>query len=155
MDDPIKGFGVFSEYARRRLSYATGIGQATFSKTHASVKASAQVFEKLVVDLATASDKILRKHGKNIINKQFATKRFSDIMIDMFALACVISRVSTSVEEQGAEKAARELEILEVFTGQVRRRCRGNFRKIDKNDDELIKSLAEYAYENAYTWDNL
>jgi len=36
----------------------------------------------------------------------------------------------------------KELEILEVLSGQVRRpRAFGTSRKIDDNDDELIKSL--------------
>ena len=79
-------------------------------------------------------------------------------MIDLFVLACVLSRVSTSLQEsgekQGDSKGAQEIEILNVFAGQVRRRTKGNFNKIDDNDDELIKSLAESALENEkYLWD--
>ena len=75
-------------------------------------------------------------------------------MIDLFVHACVLSRVSTSVQEKGEKGAEKELEILNIFTGQVRRRTKGNFNKIDDNDDELIKSLADQALQNEkYLWD--
>lgn len=120
------------------------------------MKAYAQVLEECTRNLATAVDRILRKHGKNIVDMQFATRRLADIMVDLFALACTISRVSTSVHEKGKDKAQKELEILAVLSGQVSRRVRSNFGKIDDNDDELIKALADHACaEEKYSWDNL
>ncbi len=156
IEDPIKGFGVLSDYARRRISHATGYGKATMTKGHPDLQDYAEVFEQLTLQLAAAVDRILRKHGKAIIEKQFATRRLADIMIDLFALACVISRVSTSITENGKDKAGKEMEILQVFCGQVSRRVRSNFGKIDDNDDELIKSLADHAFaEERFVWDNL
>ena len=153
--DPIKGFGVLSEYGLKKLSQKTGVGQ-TSMQVHEKIRSAANIFEESVRDLALAADRIIRKHKKAIIGKQFATKRLADIMIDLFVLACVISRVDSSVKEHGTEKTAKEIEILEVFSGQVRRRTKSNFGKIDDNDDELIKSLADHALENEkYVWDNL
>lgn len=157
-NDPIKGFGVISEYARRRVGQTTGVGarKAVFSKLDPSLASQKEIFEDGVRDLAAAADRILRKHGKNIIGKQFATKRLADIMIDLFVLACVLSRVDSSIKEHGAQNAYKELEILQVFAGQVRRRTKSNFGKIDNNDDELIKSLADHAFENEkYVWDTI
>lgn len=156
--EPIKGFGLLSEYGLKRFSQATGVGgnKKTLGKIHPSLKPQATIFEEGVRDLSAAADRILRKHGKAIIGKQFATKRLADIMIDLFVLACVISRVTSSIEENGAEKAAKEVEILNVFAGQVRRRTKSNFGKIDDNDDELIKSLADHALQSEkYAWDTL
>ena len=77
-------------------------------------------------------------------------------MIDLFVLACVISRVTKAIETKGAEKAQKEVEILAVFCGQVSRRVKGNFHKIDDNDDELIKGLSDHAcQEERYIWDTL
>ena len=158
-DNPIKGFGVISEYARRRASLATNVlkrEKAGFSKLHPALEKQQIVFQELTRDLATAVDRVLRKHGKEIIGKQFASRRLADMMIDLFMLACTLSRVSTAVSEKGAAAVTKELEILEVLTGQVRRRVRSNFAKIDENDDELIKSLADHALDaEGYIWDNV
>lgn len=154
--DPIKGFGVLSDYARKRVSQATGMGRANFSKIDSAISIQAKIFEEGTRDLAAATDRILRKHGKNIIGKQFAIKRLADIMIDLYVLSTVISRVDSSIKKIGVKAAAKEIEILSVFAGQVRRRTKGNFNKIDDNDDELIKSLAEHAFvSDGYTWDTI
>ncbi len=156
--DPIKGFGLLSDYARRRASLATNVGRdkGSFTRLHPELRDSAEVFESATRDLATAADRILRKHGKRIVDMQFATRRLADIMIDLFVLACVLSRVDSSLKRVGVEKAAMEREILEVFAGQVRRRVKSNFGKIDDNDDELIKRLADDAFEReGFGWDNL
>lgn len=156
--DPIKGFGVMSDYAKKRLTSATGIGgtKKKFTKLNPALKDQAAIFEEATRDLAAAADRILRKHGKDIINKQFATKRLADIIIDLYVLGCVLSRVNTSIEDNGLEGAAKEIEILNVFAGQTRRRIKGNFGKIDDNDDDLITSLADHALEiEGFKWDNL
>jgi len=157
-NDPIKGFGVMSEYALRRVTQTTGVGskKSTFTKLDPSIKAQGEIFEEGTRNLAQAADRILRKHGKNIIGKQFATKRLADIMIDLFALSAVLSRVDASIKKNGLNGALREIEILQVFSGQVKRRTQSNFGKIDNNDDELIKSLADHAFENEkYIWDSI
>jgi alkylation response protein AidB-like acyl-CoA dehydrogenase len=157
-NDPIKGFGVLSEYALKRASLVTGIGRAKsrFTRLHTCLRDQAEIFEDATSKLAAATDRILRKHGRQVIERQFATKRLADIMIDLFVLACVLSRVNASIEANGEESAARELDILRVFAGQVRGRVNRNFGKIDDNDDELIKALADHACEQEqFSWDVL
>ncbi len=157
-NDPIKGFGTISEYALRRMTQEVGVGaaKASFTKLSPLLRKEAEIFEEGVRLLARGADKILRKHGKEIIGKQFATKRFADIMIDLFVLSAVLSRVDASVKANGEAGSKKEREILEVFAGQVRRRTKSNFNKIDENDDDLIISLATHALENErYVWDTL
>jgi acyl-CoA dehydrogenase family member 9 len=157
-DDPIKGFGVLSNYALKHASLMTGIPRAKsrFTLLDPALRESANVFETSTRHLAAAVDRILRKHGKNIIGKQLASRRLANIMIDLFALACTISRVSSSVAEKGTEGAVRELDILKIFANQVDRRVRHNFGLIDINDDELIKGLADFAFEQEkFSWDNI
>jgi alkylation response protein AidB-like acyl-CoA dehydrogenase len=158
-EDPIKGFGVISEYARRRASLATSYikrDKAVFTRLHPAVAPQGEAFEEMTGELATSVDLTLRKHGKNIIGKQFASKRLADMMIDLFILASTLSRVSTAVQEKGAASVTRELEILQVFTSQAQRRFRDNFAQMGRNEDELVKSLANHALDlDGYTWDNV
>ncbi|TFG37603.1 MAG: acyl-CoA dehydrogenase, partial [Candidatus Aminicenantes bacterium] len=157
-DDPIKGFGILYEYAKQRATWATGlpVSNPRLSKAHVALQTEAEIFEGIARDLAAMTDRLLRKHGKGIIGKQFATRRLADVMIDLFVLGCVISRVTASIEANGQDGAAEETEIATVFAGQALGRAKRNFRKIDDNDDELIKHLADSTYERGgYGWDVL
>ena len=157
-DDPIKGFGLLYDYARRRANWATGLpaDKSSLTRAHLLLRPQAETFEDLTRHLAAMTDRLLRKHGKNIVGQQFATRRLADVMIDLFVLACVLSRVTASLEQKGEAGARHELEIARVLAGQVQRRAAANFRLIDENDDDLVKSLAERAYEvGGYEWDVL
>jgi len=158
MKHPIKGFGVLTDYALKKVSLATNLGRAkgSFSQLKPILGPYATIFENGVRDLASATDRILRKHGREIIHKQFATKRLANIMIDLFVLACVLSRVHTSIVDNGLAVAEKELEILQVFSRQAQGRIRRNFNLIDYNDDEQLKSLAKHAFDaQGYTWDSI
>lgn len=153
---PIKGFGVLSDYAFKRVSQSVGVSgeKGSFTKLNSALAEQGAILEEGTRNLTIAADRILRKHGKKIIEKQFATKRLADIMIDLFCLAAVLGRVNSAIEESSAEACAKELEIARVFAGQVARRVSGNFGKIDNNDDELIISLANLSLETEnYKWD--
>jgi alkylation response protein AidB-like acyl-CoA dehydrogenase len=156
-NDPIKGFGVLSDYARKHAQLRTGRGGAArLQDLHDEIRPQADAFEKQTRFLAQATDRILRKHGKNIIGKQFATKRLAEIMIDLFVMACTLSRVQASIDAMGAEKASKEIEILHVFTREARVRIKRNFRRIDNNEDELLKALADDAFQaERFRWDTI
>jgi alkylation response protein AidB-like acyl-CoA dehydrogenase len=163
--DPIKGFGVLSDYALRvaairapqqigdRLGERFG-EKLTWKHLHPALQQTAEHFEEATRELAWVSDRVLRRHGRHIIDKQFALKRIADILIDLFVLAAVMSRVDGSIKKHGEEQAARELEILRIFARRARGRIRGNLRRVDVNDDELVKTLADDAFEReGYGWD--
>src|SRR5687768_4203433 len=62
-NDPIKGFGVLSEYALRRAAMATGINRegTAFTKLDPALKECQLVFEDGTRDLAASTDRLLRK----------------------------------------------------------------------------------------------
>jgi acyl-CoA dehydrogenase family protein 9 len=158
LDHPVKGFGVLSDYARRRASLATGIRRpkGRWTLLVPQVAEEAAVFEECARGLAIATDRLLRKHGKKIVEAQLPTKRLADVMIDLFALGAVLARVSTRIEDQGEAGAATEREIVKVLAHQVERRAVANFAAMEHNEDAGIDKLADHVLEaGRYTWDNL
>ena len=156
-NEPIKGFGVLSDYARKHASLRTGIGGGgNFDGLNEAIQDQAQIFEEETRYLAQAADKILRKHGKGIIGKQFASHRLAEIMIDLFVMAATISRVQASIDAKGVDGAALEINILKTFTRAAKVRIKRNFRRIDSNDDEMLKALADDAFEaEGFRWDTI
>jgi alkylation response protein AidB-like acyl-CoA dehydrogenase len=156
--DPIKGFGVLSDYAMKQATIRTGlVGEKRgWTLLHPALHQQAEQFEEESRELAWVADRVLRRHGRAIIDKQFALRRIADILIDLFVLASILSRVNAAVEERGEREASRELDILRIFARRARSRIRGNLRRVDVNDDELVKGLADDAVEReAYAWDVL
>ena len=146
INHPLKGLGLVGEYALRKVQQRV-MGES-ITKSHPRLKKLAAILEEYAVEFSTQVDVLLRRHGKKIHLMQFAQKRIADIAIDMYAMACVLSRVTRSLEEKGGvEKCEIELAIAEAFFLRANRRVRDNFQAIDRNDDDAMKFLAEKAYE--------
>lgn len=157
-NDPIKGFGVLSDYALRRATLATGIRREhfQFTKLPEVLKAEQEVFESATRELAEATDRILRKHGKGIIGKQFASARLADVMIHLFVFASVLSRVTSSIQKHGVNGAQREIQICRAFGFRVRRHMQIFLHEMEENADEDVKGLADHAFElERYQWDTI
>jgi len=157
-NDPIKGFGVFSDYALRRARLTANVKRekGKFSKLHPALSDQAATLEDGTRELALAAERALRRYGKKIIGQQFATRRLADVLIDLYALSCVTARVHTAIVDHGAERAARQIEIAKTLSHQVRRRVAANLEGLDYNADAHLKALADDAFEaEKYRWDNL
>jgi alkylation response protein AidB-like acyl-CoA dehydrogenase len=141
-NNPIKGFGVLSGYASRRVREATGVGTDRIGYALSpAMRKAAEVYEKYVVELSRTADALLRRHGKKIADQQHAQKRVADLAIDLFVGLCTISRADALVKAShpAAEQAVL---IAETFTRQARRRMSRNVRGLDRNDDAAIERLA-------------
>ncbi len=157
-NDPIKGFGVLSDYALRRAKLTANVARekGRFTRLHPALQEQAQVVEDGTRELALVAEKMLRRFGKKIIGQQFCTRRMADVLVDLYALSCVLARVHTEISDHGAEKSARQMEIARALAGQVRRRVHENFAALEDNSDDLLKALADDAFEaERFRWDNV
>jgi len=146
MREPIKGFGLLSEFAIHKVR--TVMGRERLTRVHPALKRESVIFEEYVGELAKNAEKVLRKHGKDIAEMQFTQRRIADLVTDLYAMAAVLSRATASLEARGEEGAAQELELATAFCDQASHRLKRNVRGFDDNDDEARKTIANKAYES-------
>lgn len=151
---PLKGLGPVTDYVSRRIKRT--IASDTISKADPNLKKYAAMIEEYSSEMAGQVDVLLRRHGNKIHLRQMAQKRIADIAIDLYAMTCVLSRVTRAIAEKGEAQCALELSIIESFFHRANRRIRGNFKGIDKNDDDSIHAICEKIYElGKYPFDSL
>lgn len=152
MREPIKGFGLLSDFAIRKARSA--LGRERMTRTHPLLSREAVLFEEYTAELARNVDKVLRKHGKEIAEMQYTQRRIADMAMELYALAACLSRTSRAIERRGEEGARRELDLTTVFANAVEKRLEGIVRSFEKNDDELRKAVAGRTYaDGGYPFD--
>jgi acyl-CoA dehydrogenase family protein 9 len=142
--EPIKGFGLLSEFAIRKAR--TALGRERLTRAHSLLNREVVVFEQGVADLAKNVDKVLRKHGKDIAEMQYTQRRVADMAIELYAIAAVLSRTTRAIDRRGEEGARRELDCASTFVAASERRLAEITLAFDRNDDELRKAMASRAY---------
>ena len=151
--EPIKGFGLLSDFAIQRVR--STLGRERLTRCHDALKREAVVFETFVGELAKNTDKLLRKHGRDIAEMQLAQRRVSDLVTDLYAVASVLSRTTRAIDRLGEEGARREIEMCVAFCGRAEHRMKREMREFDANDDDIAKAIAAEAYKDVdgYPWD--
>jgi acyl-CoA dehydrogenase family member 9 len=98
-----------------------------------------------VKQLRDAGEAALRRHGRQIVEREFVQKRLADAIADIYAQIAVLSRVTSILEDQGVELSGQERHIAQTFCARAADRVRSNFGQLEKNDDERIVALAKLA----------
>merc|ERR1719295_8351 len=131
ISNPVANFGVVLGEVAKRGKGAIGIGPGNVlgDKVHPNLSDSAALTCKAIDSFGQTIEKVLIKHGKNIINEQFILNRLANATIDIYANTCVLSRCSKSISE-GLESAHQEEIMTKVW-------CRQSYDRIMDNLDEL------------------
>lgn len=153
-NNPIKGFGLLTDYAGRRITNMTSLGQKRIiGAVPEELRDDALIFEKYSLELGRMTDVLLRRHGKAIINRQLALQRTADVSIDLFVGLCVLSRV-TAMTADDSEQYRQAISIAHLFSQQAKRRMNRSLRAMLRNEDESNKSLATHICDvGGYSWD--
>ena len=151
---PIKGFGVLSGYASKKISQYTPIGRQTLTQVHPSLGDQAQVLEQLVSKIAQSVESTLRTHGKAIIGQQLVTKRLADSAMEVFVAMCVLSRITSLMESKGAAACQEEHRIAKVYVHYAATRVGNHLRALTDNADKELCGVADAVLsEGRYRWD--
>lgn len=155
-NDPIKGFGVLSEYASKKVGLITSIGRSRCEGIAASLQRETTALEQGVAALAQSVEMVLKRYRKGIIEQQLATKRLADAAMDLFVGMCVLSRVSTLIAERGEAACKDEIAIAKVFTHHSRGRISASLRGLVRNaDSEALRLADSILSKGGYGWDVL
>lgn len=155
-NDPIKGFGVLSSYASKKIGQYTPIGRQTLTQTHPALTQEAHLVEEGVAKFAQSVESTLRTYGKGIIGQQLVTKRLADSAIALFVDLCVLSRVTALIHEKGIDRSQSEVHLCKYHVHQSAARVAAHLKALNDNRDHNLCALADSVLEGGkYSWDVL
>src|SRR6266853_44328 len=147
LKDPIKSLGLLRDYGRRKVRQTLPYGRTQITKAHESMRKQVANVEDAVQELASLTESVLRRHGREIVEKQFATRRLADVGIDLMGMLAVIARTSALIERRGISKCENELNMALAFCTDAHHRVHQSFHAASHNNDEEIKAIADHSLE--------
>ena len=141
---PMKNMGLLSEFMVGRVRSALGVpgGDTIDIPMHSRLQPHRKYFEKHVAELSAATDAAIMAHRKQLIDRQMLVERLSNMAIELYARACVLSRTQRLIRERGLEAVARELNLCDLFCVQSGRRFRENRESLQSPQDATRRSIA-------------
>jgi acyl-CoA dehydrogenase family protein 9 len=147
LQDPIHRFGAIGNYLAGRAKGT--LAKPAFTRVHAALGEEAELVAGQVYALARAVEWALRKHGREIIERQYVQERLANAAIDLFMATATLSRATSELERAGGDEGAvaAELDCARVFVHMAYRRARRSIRAVRANQDERMSAIAARATE--------
>jgi acyl-CoA dehydrogenase family protein 9 len=146
LSDPIKGFGLLTDFAVHYMKER--IKTERLPDVSPSLANAKSEFEEWAKNLQITTERVLMKHGKEIIKKQIIQRRLADCAIDLFAIVAAISRTEQCLQNKGEANCQIQILYCNTFCEQAWRRIRRNLLMIDKNNDADVLKIAEQVIED-------
>jgi acyl-CoA dehydrogenase family member 9 len=136
--------GVLLDYVGGRIKREVRPDRLTHA--HRELERLAAPVADQVKRLREVSESLLRRHGREVVERQFQLKRLADAVSDIYAQIAVLSRVTSIFEDHGVEPSGQERYIAETFCTRAAARVRASLDRIESNDDERGIAIAKLAY---------
>jgi acyl-CoA dehydrogenase family protein 9 len=145
LSEPVRTLGVVADYVGGRIRREVRPDRVT--RAHDELRSLADPISDQVKELAAVSERALRKHGKDILYRQFLQKRLADAVADIYAQIAVLSRVTSIFDDQGVEVSGQERYIAATFCTRAASRVNSNLRQVEQHDDDRMTAIAKLAYK--------
>ena len=139
---PLRNLGLISGFAASRIASRFGGTPTLDVAVHPRLDAHARHFEKHVLELKDASERLVRAYRSQIVERQQELERLTDMAIELFATACVISRTQRLLGERGEAGCAHELALCDLFIVEAGRRFRASRGALQSPQDEGRRTVA-------------
>jgi len=151
LKNPLDQLGVLTDFAIHRIKDT--VVTEKLSDVHEALTDEADKFAEYAKELHLGVEKVLAKYRKDIIHQGFLLARLADMMIDLFGMVAVISRLDSLLKQEGEVKAKHELTMGKAYCEQAWRRIRRNSRQLEDNIDDWRREIAHEVYESGgYRW---
>jgi acyl-CoA dehydrogenase family protein 9 len=155
-NEPIKGFGILSNYVGSKISQKTMLGIPELEVPE-ELKEFSQITERMATSLARVSEKLVKTHKKDIVEKQLEVKRVAEIALSTFISLCVITRVKSRLPHCSENEKKTLLNIVKCFTLENRRTSSNLIRRIEKGSEDIeLNQIANFILEESnFPWDSM
>lgn len=148
LNDPIKSLGVLTNFAKSRLNKM--MSSRSLTKVHPDLEDYAEHFSSMMSGFAIQVENVLIKYGKNIIDHELPQARLSNMVIQLYAIACVLSRTTSILEDDKIPEERKDYvkKLTRYICHDARRKFVADLKGMSKNFDHTIKAVSEHVCNN-------
>jgi acyl-CoA dehydrogenase family protein 9 len=140
LKDPIKQMGLLTDYARDRARRA--IHRSELPELHPDVAEIARALPEWVAEFAGAVEWALRRHGREIVERQMLLERLADAVGDLFLMAAVISRADQARRAEPGPAGEAHVTRARLIVNEAWRRVRRSLARVREYPDNDVRVVA-------------
>jgi acyl-CoA dehydrogenase family member 9 len=146
--DPLHSIGAIGSYLKGRAKRQ--VTKPKLTMVHKRFEKEGEAVAENVRDLGLAVERLLIKHGRSVIERQYLQERMANAVIDIYLAVAVLSRVSAALDGAGEDEAAVQWDVdcARIFVPMASRRARRYIRALRRHQDSRLTSVSEKVIES-------
>jgi alkylation response protein AidB-like acyl-CoA dehydrogenase len=159
--EPIRQIGLLTDFAADRVRLALGGGEpALDSDVHPRLRTHFDYLVEHTRDLRVAAERALRRHGRQIPERQFIVTRLGDMAIELYVRAATLSHAQALLQARAAgatvappftstrqplddESVQRILRLCDLACLRSGLRFRAAREALNGSRDDLVRAVAQ------------
>ncbi len=142
---PVRSGGLVLDYVLGKVKRT--VAPPKLTRVHGGLAGLAEPLTDQVQRLRDTSEDALRRHGKDVRERQFLQKRLAHAATDITAQVATLSRLTASIERYGADGVATERFVGETYVHRAASRVHRELDRVERNDDDAMRQIAAVTYE--------
>jgi len=140
LKDPIKQLGLLTDYARDRARRA--IHKPELPELHPMVADAGRALPEWVAEFAATVEWALRRHGREIVERQMVLERLAGAVGDLFLIAAVVSRADRECRLESGLGSEAHATRARLVVNEAWRRVRRNLARVRAYPDNDLRVVA-------------
>jgi acyl-CoA dehydrogenase family member 9 len=141
--EPVRSANILLDYVGGRIRREVRPDRLTH--VHPELRPLAAPIADQVARLRDVGESLLRRHGKDIRERQWQQKRLAHAAMDVVGQVATLSRVTAVMNDVGPEAAGAERFVAETFVRRAADRVDGQLDRVESNDDDRMHAIARQA----------
>lgn len=143
LSDPIKSLGVFTKFARKRMSDLSGSQKLEW--VHPEFQDQADKFASMLGKFAIAVEDTLIKYGKKIVDNEMPQGRIANMCMELYVILAVLSRTTAILNDASVSQEKKDYvtKLAKYVCKTSRQKFMQENKAMTKNYDKTIAKISE------------
>ncbi len=141
---PVRSGGLVLDYVLSKVKRT--VAPPSLDAVHPELTSLAAPLSDQVARLREVSEGLLRRHGADVRDRQFAQKRLAHAAMDITSQVATLARLTARIEAGGAEATATETFLGRTYVERAAARVERELDRVEHNDDDRMRDIAQLTY---------
>ena len=142
LNNAIERIGFLSEFAFSEVKKS--VMTEKLEGFHKELSEFTDICSESAQILTKFASKLIRNHGKKLVDEQLQLVRLADIAIDTYLICSVLARINSVLNKFGSlEKNKEEFTMVQLIIHRAKKRIADRVEELVENEDKKIYEIAK------------
>ncbi|MEW6456445.1 MAG: acyl-CoA dehydrogenase family protein [Acidobacteriota bacterium] len=141
LKSPFTSIGILKDFAYKEIKKR--IAPEKLKGIPSPLKREANMVSQYTQALSIWTERVLKRYGKKIIEKEYILERLADVAIYLYGMLATLSKTDSIIKEKSLENSSYEIMLCKAFFFEARKQIRHRISYLNRNIDDFWSEISK------------